>query len=152
MCTIIISIITGLITSFFAALFYEDFINGRAKKKDKNKYGHFESMNDKFDWVSYPIEEDVIKDVPMALNQIRYQGNSQLLFKWKDIGEGKQVIGEGHINWTNEFFGVLTFNATNWFDYRNVFYKTIEFKGKMQDAIFVNADDQKTKYVLLRDK
>ncbi len=148
---VIIEIILGISVSWFTAYFYEYRTNKRKGKLLLKKYGFLQSAENIFDWQHWNIKEGEIEANPIqSYMTLKYNGEKTFSFKWKQVSG--VVVGEGYIFWDNLTHGKLSFYEIKkqWFDYRNVFYKRIFHQGTQYDAIFVNADDQGTKYAMLR--
>jgi len=146
-----IEIIIGLIISFFTAYVYEKKTYLRKERNLFKKYGFLQSGENEFDWQHWNIENGKIAEAPItSYMSLKYKGSKSFSFRWSinDIEKGS-----GFIFWDDVFHGKMSFyeEQNKWFDYRNVYYKKIKHKEKEYDAIFVNADDQNTRYAMLRE-
>ena len=149
---IVIDIGFGFLISYFAALFFEYISNRRKIKILLNKYGFLQSGENVFDWQHWNINEGKIEAYPIdSYMTLKYDGQKNFSFKWK-TKSGEEILGDGFIFWDNLTHGRMSFYEyeKEWFDYRNVFHKEILHQNVRYNAIYVNADDQNTKYVMLR--
>ncbi|MFN0188650.1 MAG: hypothetical protein ACKVQV_08110 [Bacteroidia bacterium] len=149
-----INFLLSIITAFLTAYIYELAVNKRKRNKYKKIFSFLESKPDNYDWQHWNIINGKIKDHPIdAFMTLKYSENKNFTFSWKEPGEDK-VQGDGHIFWDDLTHGKMSFHRYESLDYnyRNVFYRQIIHQEKTYDAIFVNADDEKTKYVMLRGR
>jgi len=150
---ILIGAAIGFFLSWCAALFYECYANRRNETKQRETFQFLESHNDKFDWQHWDITNGKIATSPIdAYKRLKYMQNGQFLFEWK-APDSKDIKGDGYIFWKDITHGRMSFysHKPQEYNYRNVFYRRIDHQDKKYDAIFVNADDYGTKYVLLRE-
>ncbi|MBS1523259.1 MAG: hypothetical protein JST50_19830 [Bacteroidetes bacterium] len=148
---IISGLIIGIVASFYSASYYERLVNKRKRNVLLEKYGFLQSTEDEFDWQHWKIENGKIAESPIeSYMNLKYKGDKTFSFKWED--KNCKENGSGFIYWDEVFYGKMSFfeSEKKWFDYRNVYYEKITHQEKEYDAIFVNADDQGTKYVMLR--
>jgi hypothetical protein len=149
---IIIEIGIGLGISFFAAYIYEKRAYLRRENDLFKKYGFLQSIENKFDWQHWNINDGKIAENPVeSYMTLKYKGGKTFSFKWEVKNSDEK--GSGFIFWDEVFHGKVSFfeGKKSWFDYRSVYHEKITHQGKEYDAIFVNADDQRTKYVMLRE-
>jgi hypothetical protein len=149
-----LNFLLSFITAFLTAYIYELAVNKRKQKKYKKIFSFLESKPDNYDWQHWDIINGKIKDHPIdAFMTLKYTENKNFSFSWKELGVDK-VQGDGHIFWDDLTHGKMSFHRYESLDYnyRNVFYRQIIHQEKTYDAIFVNAEDEKKKYVMLREK
>jgi len=148
---VIIGIVIGFDISYLTAYAYEWRTNKRRRNNLFNKYSFLESNENAFDWQHWNIQDGKIEQRPLdSYMMLKYNGEKSFSFKWK--ASSGEILGDGFIFWENLTQGKLSFYEyeKRWFDYRDVFHRRINHQGNEYDAIFVNADDQKTRYVMLR--
>lgn len=153
---VIIEILTGIsigvVASYWAAFFYEKQVNKTKKNELFKRFSFLQSYESQFDWQHWNIVNGEISENPIqSYMNLKYKGGKTFSFEWEDKTTNEK--GSGYIFWDEVFHGKMSFfeREKNWFDYRNVYYEKIPHRGKEYDAIFVNADDQFTKYVMLRE-
>lgn len=154
MINIIISSIIGLGLSYFAAWSYERFKNQRNEKNQKEAFQHLESLNNKFDWQHWNVENGKIADNPVdSFMKMKYLNNAEFEFEWIE-SKGGQPQGSGRIIFDNKIKGILHFFSHNNinYKYRNIFFREVDHKEKKYDAIFVDATDEGYKYVMMRER
>ena len=117
-------------------------------------FKHLESVNNEFDWQHWNVSDGKIADEPInAFKRMKYLSNGEFEFEWIQEKDGEPQ-GNGRIIFDNKIKGILHFfshKSIN-YKYRNIFFREIEHNGKKYDAIFVDAADEGTKYVLMREK
>jgi hypothetical protein len=148
-----IIVIIGIITSFFVAVVYEMMVEHRNKKKLRKKYSFLQSNENEFDWQTWKINNGKIAESPInSYMTLKYHEGKMFSFKWKD--DDAKEGGEGYIFWDEIFYGKMSFfeGGKSWFDNRNVFYTLKDHQEIKYDAIYVDAKDQGTTYVMLRPK
>jgi hypothetical protein len=148
---VIIEIIIGIIISLLTAFVYENETNKRKAKILFKKYAFLQSAEHIFDWQHWNINKGKIEAQPIDSHMtLKYDKEKSFSFQWKQAAG--EIAGEGFIFWDNLTHGKMSFYEyeKEWFDYRNVFYKRVLHQNTLYDAIFVNADDQGTKYVMMR--
>jgi hypothetical protein len=146
--------ILSILTAFLTAYIYELAVNKRKQNKYKKTFSFLESKPHTYDWQHWDIINGKIKDHPIdAFMTLKYSENKNFALSWKEPGADK-VQGDGHIFWDDLTHGKMSFHRYESldYDYRNVFYRQINHQEKSYDAIFVNADDEKKKFVMLREK
>jgi len=149
-----LNLFLSIITAFLTAYLYELAVNKRKQNKFRKTFSFMESQSGKYDWQHWDVLNGKISDQPIeAFMTLKYMDNKNLTFSWKEPGSDK-IQGDGYIFWDDLTHGKMSFHRYESLDYnyRNVFYREINHKEKTYDAIFVNADDEKTKYVMLREK
>lgn len=149
-----LNLLLSIVIAFLTAYLYEFTTNRRRQNKFRKTFSFLESQTDKYDWQHWNVKNGKIEDQPIdAFMLLKYTDNRNFLFTWKEPGSDK-VQGDGYIFWQDLTHGKMSFHRYESLDYnyRNVFYREIKHKENTYDAIFVNADDEKTKYVMLRKK
>lgn len=149
-----LNLFLSIATAFLTAYLYEFAVNKRKQNKYQKTFSFLQSIPDKYDWQHWDIHNGKISDKPIeAFMTLKYTDNKTFIFSWKEPGSDK-IEGDGYIFWDDLTHGKMSFNRYESLDYnyRNVFYKQITHQEKTYDAIFVNADDEKTKYVMLRSR
>jgi hypothetical protein len=144
-------VIVGILTGIVAAVAYEQIVNIRKKRVQYKKYGFLASSKNKFDWQDWKIDGGQINSTPIdSWMKLKYEGDKSFSYEYRNADTKES--GTGYIFFDEVFLGRLSFwvDQKSWFNYRNVYYKEIIHDGEKYDAIYVNADDQKTKYVMLR--
>ncbi len=149
-----ISLFLSILIAFLTAYIYEFATNKRRENKFRKTFSFLESQTDNYDWQHWDIKNGKIDEQPIdAFVLLKYVHNKNFQFTWKEP-ESDKVQGDGYISWNDLTHGKMSFHRYESLDYnyRNVFYREIKHKENTYDAIFVNADDEKTKYVMLRKK
>lgn len=144
----------SIVIAFLTAYLYELAVNKRRQNKFQKTFSFLESESGKYDWQHWDISNGKINEQPInAFMTLKYKGNKNITFSWKEPGSDK-IQGDGYIFWDDLTHGKMSFHRYESLDYnyRNVFYREINHQEKSYDAIFVNADDEKTKYVMLRER
>jgi hypothetical protein len=155
-CSTIINMTIGAIIGFFlsyaAAYFYEKFTNRRKQNILLKEYKFLESREKKFDWQHWNVIDGKIADNPIpSFMKLKYLSNRTFNFEWIESENGR-VEGDGKLIFEDEIYGKIHFFSINTIIYnsRDIFYRRITHQGLNYDAIFVNAKDQNSNYVLLR--
>lgn len=154
MINIIISAIIGLGLAYFTAWSYERFMHKRKMRKLRNDFQFLESKNEEFDWKHWDIQNGQISNAPInSFMRMKYLGAAEFEYEWIQ-SVGGHIEGSGRLIFDNKIKGILYFFSVNPFNYkyRNVFYRVVEHMGEKYDAIFVDADDEGNKYVMMRKK
>jgi len=146
-----LTVAIGILFSFITAFLYEWLVSRRKKNKDRNVFSFLESTNEHL-WQHYDIDTGNITKPIDSNMHLRYIDDKRLKLTW--FKADGVLLGEGFITWEDSVHGKMSAHeySTNSYRYRNVFYRLIEHDGHAQDAIFVNADDEGKKYVMLRRK
>jgi hypothetical protein len=144
-----LNVVIGIALSFITAFAYECFINWRKYSKERKEFSFLESA-DEHVWQHYDIDTGKITVPVDAFMHLRYIGDKKLKFTW--FKADKKLLGEGYITWEDGIHGKMSAHEylTSSYRYRNVFYREIQYNDQTYDAIFVNADDEGGKYVMLR--
>lgn len=148
----IISLIIGVVLAYLTTLFYDYSKHRREIKEQLEKFQPLESKNDKFDWKHWNIENGLIAKQPIdSRMKLEYEKAGEFHYEWKESENG-EIAGEGHMSFDDRFNGNLYFftETVLSYKYRNVFYRKIKHLDKDYQAIFVDADDQKKNYVMMR--
>ena len=149
---IFIASIIGLGLSYVAAYTYEQLVNKRNKTALKEKYKFLESVNNTFDWQHWDINNGKISDKPIdAFMRIKYSHDTILDFEWIESSDGK-VQGNGKLIMDDIVRGRMyyfRFESVS-YDYRDVFFRQINLHNQPSQALFVNAKEEGTKYVMIR--
>lgn len=155
-CATIINLIIGAIIgfglSYLAAYLFESFTNKRNQSKLLEKYKFLESKNDEFDWQHWNIVNGKIANNPIpSFMKMKYLSGKTFSFDWIERKDGS-IEGNGKIIFEDEVYGYMHFFSINTIHYnrRNIFYKRFIHQEINYDAIFVDANDQGYKYVLMR--
>lgn len=143
-----LNICLGIVFSIITAYVYEYLRSKRKEAVDKQDFSFLESPEEHL-WQHYDIKDGVIVNSIDSYMHLRYLNGKRLKMTWFEF-DGKPK-GEGFITWQDTVHGQLSAHeySSNSYRYRNVFYREIEHAGSLYDAIFVNADDEGTKYVML---
>ncbi len=152
---IIISLVLGIVLSYFTAWSYERLKHKRHLKDQRKKFQFLQSENKKFDWQHWDIKNGKIVPNPIdSFMRLEYLEDGEFEFDWIE-SVGGRIEGEGRIIFDNKIKGILYFfshNSIN-YKYRNIFYRMVDNHcGKKYDAIFVDAQDEGTKYVMMRER
>jgi hypothetical protein len=144
-----VNLCLGIMLSILIPVIYEGLRNRRAKNKDKKELSFLESPQ-AYLWQHYDIANGSITRPIQSYMHLRYLDDKRFKMTW--FGSNKEPIGEGFITWQDSVHGQMSAHEypSSSYRYRNVFYREIKHLGKPYDAIFVNADDEGTKYVMLR--
>ena len=151
---IIISSLIGIGLAYFTAWSYESFKHKRHLQNQRQTFQFLESKNNDFDWQHWDILDGKIADKPIdSFMRMKYLSDAEFEFEWIE-SQGGRIEGNGRLIFDNKIIGILHFfshNSIN-YKYRNIFYREVDHLGKKYEAIFVDAEDEKTKYVMMRIK
>src|SRR5690606_32280161 len=123
-------------------------------KNQQNTFQYLESGSNEFDWQHWDIVSGKIADEPInSFMRMKYLNDGEFEFEWIE-SVGGRIEGSGRIIFYDKIKGILHFFSINTinYKYRNIFYReVINHLGKKYQAIFVDAQDEGTKYVLMRE-
>ena len=133
---------------------YEQFMHKRKMRKLRNNFQFLESKNEEFDWQHWNLKNGQISNSPIdSFMRMKYLEAAEFEFEWIE-SKGGRIEGGGRLAFDNKIKGILYFFSVNTinYKYRNVFYRVVEHLGEKYDAIFVDATDEGTMYVMMRKK
>jgi hypothetical protein len=147
-----LNLFLSIVTAFLTAFIYEFAIEKRRQKRFRETFSFLESEENKYDWQHWDVRNGKIQDAPIdAFMTLKYTDSKNFTFSWKEPASDK-IQGDGYIFWNDLTHGQMSFHRYESLDYnyRNVFFRQISHLGTEYHAIFVNADDEGTKYVMMR--
>jgi len=151
---VFISSVIGIALAYFTTWSYERFKHNRKIKQLRADFQFLESRNDKFDWQHWNIINGKIDSTPIeSYMRMKYLYDAEFEFEWIESLKG-EIKGNGRLLFDDKIKGILHFfdvDTIN-YKYRNVFYREINHLGITYEAIFVDAIDEGTKYVMMRKK
>lgn len=154
MMNILISSVIGIGLAYFTAWSYERFKHKRKMKKHRDEFHFLESRNNQFDWQHWDLRNGQIVHAPIDSHmRMKYLEGAEFEFEWIE-STGGRIEGIGRLEFDNKIKGVLYFFSHNTinYKYRNFFYREVDHLGVKYEAIFVDATDEGTKYVMMRKK
>jgi hypothetical protein len=148
------TIIISVLTSIVAAMMYSLLVYAYQKINNWKIYSFLSSKDKK--WQHWDVANGKIADKPVnSFLGLDFMGNSTFKICWvENKSPDSKDDGDGYIYWNNLSNGKMSFfhYEHNYHNYRDVFYREINHQGICYDAIFVNATDMGTKYVMMRKK
>jgi hypothetical protein len=155
---ITISTMIGLALSFLTAFFYERRVNNRRAQILRDLYGDFESYRDFFDWQHWDIVDGKLAPKPIqTYMRIKYREDRVLDFQWLegDPTNTSNVKGYGMLVFDDAIKGKMFFAESNKINFGTrdfLTYELLYHDGLYHMAILVNADDEGTKYAMMRPR